>query len=250
MTLADVKFVRTGGDAECGRAKLYLFGAKAANLKITDEENPYKGKSATFMYMDEAEAEEVRKEEGYEYVVAGWYHEDDEDYENPMDNYPLPYGLGYSVVAFDAGYSLLWNGEVVADANMPAIQLNKNDFVWSGNAAPKKMTLADFSFVRTKGDAECGRAKLYLFGAKAANLKITDEKNPYKGKSATFMYMDEAEAEEVRKEEGYEYVVAGWYHEDDEDYENPMGTYPVDPALGFALVAFDADYEFQLPGAL
>ena len=57
MTLKDVKLIRTKGDMSCGAVKLYLFGANAANLKIDDEKSPFVGKSASFMYLDEVEAD-------------------------------------------------------------------------------------------------------------------------------------------------------------------------------------------------
>ena len=134
--------------------------------------------------------------------------------------------------------------------------LNSGDFEWTAGTfgaigkTGAQMTLGDVSLQRTKGDMSCGAVYLYLLGANGANMKITDEESPFKGLEATFVYLDEVEAEEWQAEEGYEYVTAGWYHETDQEYVHPMNDYPVDAALGFAVKAIADNYEFQLPGAL
>ena len=250
MVLKDVKLVRTEGDMSCGAVYLYLLGANGANMKITDETSPFKGLEATFVYLDEVEAEEWQAEEGYEYVTAGWYHETDQEYVHPMDNYPIAYGLGYAVKSIAEDYVIQWAGQVEIDANMPVISLKNGDFTWTGNAAPTNLKLKDFVLTRTEGDMSCGAVYLYFLGTNGANMKITDEESPFKGFEATFVYLDEVEAEEWQAEEGYEYVTAGWYHETDQEYVHPMNNYPVDAALGFAVKSIAEGYQFQLPGAL
>ena len=254
MTLKDVKLIRTKGDMSCGAVNLYLFGANAANLKIDDDQNPFDGEEASFMYLDPVECEEIKSDEPetYGYLVPGWYHQLDEEWEYPMDNFPLSYGLGYAVKAFADNYEVQWAGQVETDANMPVIALNKNDFTWTGNAAPTKLALKDFVLSRTKGDMSCGAVNLYFFGANAANLKIDDDQNPFDGEEASFMYLDPVECEEIKSDEpeAYDYLTPGWYHQLDEEWEYPMNDYPVDASHGFSVKAFAENYQFQLPGAL
>jgi len=258
MTLGDVSLANEDGVA-MGEVTLYLFNDKASNLKLTsDDTAAFIGKSASFVFLPQAQIDEAKADPEYEGeldgVVAGWYHYEDEEFTECFNGFKIPYGSGYAMKQSAAGYSVVYAGTVVKNADMPSVGLATSKFVWTGNAAPKAMTLGDFSLSNDDG-VNMGEVTLYFFNDKASNLKLTaDDTAAFIGKSASFVYLPQSQIDEAKADPEYEGeldgVVAGWYHYEDEEFTECFNGFEIEAGQGFAVKQSASGYSIDLPGAL
>ena len=266
MTLGDIKLANDAGNS-VGEVTLSLISGTGSNLKLTNSDTKnFVGKSASFIYFSQAELDAVNADpeldpefkEQFASVKAGWYHNTDENFVECFNDYVIPYGLAYAVKQSGSGYSVMYAGSVVKDADMPSVALEFNKFVWTGNAAPSDMTLKDFAPSREEGNS-VGEVTLSLISGTGSNLKLTgsDTKN-FVGKSASFIYFSQAELDAVNADpeldpefkEQFASVKAGWYHNTDENFVECFNDYVIPAGLGFAVKAFQTGYSLDLPGAL
>ena len=258
MTLGAVSLANNDG-VNMGEVTLSLFNEKASNLKLTaSDTEAFIGKSASFFYLPQTQIDEAKADPEYEGeldgVVAGWYHNTDEEFTECFNNYKLPYGTGYAVKQSANGYAVVYSGAVVKDADMPSVGLLFNKFVWTGNAAPTKMTLGDFTLSNENG-VNMGEVTLSLFNEKASNLKLTaSDTEAFIGKSASFFYLPQTQIDEAKADPEYEGeldgVVAGWYHNTDEEFTECFNNYEIEAGQGFAVKESANGYSIDLPGAL
>ena len=258
MKLGDVTLANEDG-VSVGDVTLSIIGGAGSNLKLTSAETTgFVGKSASFVYLPQTQIDEAKADPDYEGeldgVVAGWYHETDDEFKECFNDYALPFGAGYAVKQSAPGYTVVYAGEVVVDANMPSITLETSKFVWTGNASPKDMTLGDFSVSNGDG-VSVGDVTLSIISGTGSNLKLTSaETTGFVGKSASFVYLPQEQIDEVKADPDYEGeldgVVAGWYHETDDEFKECFNNYPITAGLAFAVKQTASGYSIDLPGAL
>ena len=258
MKLGDVSLANDDG-VSVGEVTLSLISGTGSNLKLTSAETTkFVAKSASFVYLPQAQIDEAKADPDYagelDGVVAGWYHETDDEFSECFNNYVLPFGTGYAVKQTAPGYTVLYAGNVVEDVDMPSIALQNDKFVWTGNAAPKDMTLGDFSVSNPDG-VSVGDVTLSLISGTGSNLKLTSaETTKFVAKSASFVYLPQEQIDEAKADPDYagelDGVVAGWYHETDDEFSECFNSYPIPAGLGFAVKQTASGYSIDLPGAL
>ena len=139
-----------------------------------------------------------------------------------------------------------------------ALEFNK--FVWccgtfqAVGVEQNAMKLSDVSLANEDG-VSVGDVTLSLISGTGSNLKLTgDETTGFVGKSASFVYLPQEQIDEAKADPDYEGeldgVVAGWYHNTDEEFSECFNSYPIPAGLGVAVKQTANGYSINLPGAL
>ena len=254
-----------------GDLSLSFYTPKNANLKFEKGDpadgcsQKFSGKSVSFKYVPQWVIDRDKQLEDYDGwwdgIDAGWYWNNDEEYSENFNEYPVPFGCSYGMKESALGYYLVYAGGVVKDDDMPTINLSTAGTVWTGNATPANLTLADFSIDNVDRDNYSdGDLSLSFYTPKNANLKF-EKGNPadgcsqkFSGKSVSFKYVPQWVIDRDKQLEDYDGwwdgIDAGWYWNNDEEYAENFNAYPVPAGMGFGVKASATGYFINLPSAI
>jgi len=182
---------------------------------------------AMFFYLTPADYSE------YGASAPGWYLCDDGAFEYPMNDFPIPYGMGFLIDCGDEEAQIVYAGEVLKGEQ--DVDLVCGEYNMTGNAVPAPMTLGDFAI---KNGVSCG-SDLQFISPTAATPYIS---HPELGDvEAMFFYLTPADYSE------YGASAPGWYLCDDGAFEYPMNDYPIPVGKGFLIDCGDEEAAFVMP---